>query len=206
MLLSTKIVNKTKPILFLFLLAPSIIWLFMFFKGDLGVNPIDKLMDEFGQMALRLIVATLLISSLAKLKYLRSLQNIRRMIGLFAFYYVCLHFINYIVLDHFFNWNFIIKDIVKRPFITFGFINFILLLPLVFTSTNSMVKKLTFKVWKRIHYLIYIVAPLGAFHFFLLTKSDKTEPLVYLTIIGMLLGWRVFNKVIKINLHRLHQL
>ena len=204
--LSTKFVKRSKPIILLLLLLPSIIWGITFLQGNLGVNPIDKLMDELGKMALRLIIVTLIISSLSQFKFLRSFQNIRRMIGLTAFYYVVCHFLTYIVLDHFFNWKFIIKDIIKRPFITFGFINFILLLPLVFTSTNSMVKKLTFKVWKRIHYLIYIVAPLGAFHFFLLTKSDKTEPLVYLTIIGMLLGWRVFNKVIKINLHRLHQL
>ena len=197
MALPSKVVNQLKPIILLLLIAPSIFWGAMFFQGNLGVNPIDKLMDELGQMALRLIIATLLISSLSQFKLLRALQNIRRMIGLLAFYYVLSHFLTYIVLDHFFNWNFIIKDIIKRPFITFGFINFILLLPMVFTSTNTMVKRLTFKVWKKIHYLIYIVALLAALHFYLLKKADKAEPLIYLGIIALLLSWRFYSKLIK---------
>ena len=197
MILSTKIVKRSKPIILFLLLLPSIIWGLTFVQGNLGINPIDKLMDELGKMALRLIIVTLIISSLSQYRFLRSLQNIRRMIGLTAFYYVVCHFLTYIVLDHFFNWKFIIKDIVKRPFITFGFINLILLLPMVFTSTNAMVKKITFKIWKKIHYLIYIIAPLAALHFYLLTKADKTEPLVYLGIIFLLLFWRFYYKVIK---------
>ena len=197
MILSTKIVKRSKPIILLLLLLPSIIWGLTFVQGNLGINPIDKLMDELGKMALRLIIVTLIISSLSQYKFLRSLQNIRRMIGLTAFYYVVCHFLTYIVLDHFFNWKFIIKDIVKRPFITFGFINLILLLPMVFTSTNAMVKKLSFKIWKKIHYLIYMIAPLAALHFYLLKKADKTEPLVYLGIIFLLLFWRVYYKIIK---------
>ena len=197
MILSTNIIKRSKPIILFLLLLPSIIWGLTFLQGNLGINPIDKLMDEFGKMALRLIIVTLIISSLSQYRFLRSLQNIRRMIGLTAFYYVVCHFLTYIVLDHFFNWKFIIKDIVKRPFITFGFINLILLLPMVFTSTNAMVKKLTFKVWKKIHYLIYIIAPLAALHFYLLKKADKTEPLVYLGIILLLLFWRFYYKIIK---------
>ena len=197
MILSSKAVDQSKPIILLLLIAPSIFWVLMLVQGNLGVNPIDKLMDELGQMALRLIIITLFISSLSQLKFLRALQNIRRIIGLMAFYYVLSHFLTYIVLDHFFNWNFIIKDIIKRPFITFGFINFILLLPLVLTSTNTMVKKLTFKIWKRIHSLIYIIAPLAALHYYLLTKADTTEPLIYLGIILVLLLWRFYFKIIK---------
>ena len=197
MTLSTKIVKRSKPIILLLLLLPSIIWGITFVQGDLGINPIDKLMDELGKMALRLIIVALIISSLSQLKFLRSLQNIRRMIGLTAFYYVLCHFLTYIILDHFFNWKFILKDIVKRPFITLGFINLILFLPMVFTSTNAMVKKLSFKIWKKIHYLIYIIAPLAALHFYLLKKADKTEPLVYLGIILLLLFWRFYYKIIK---------
>ena len=197
MRLSSNVVNQFKPIILFLLIAPSIFWIVMLVQGSLGVNPIDKLMDELGQMALRLIIVTLIISSLSQFKLLRALQNIRRMIGLLAFYYVLFHFLTYVVLDHFFNWKFIIKDIIKRPFITFGFINFILLLPLVFTSTNAMVKKLTFKIWKKIHSLVYIVAPLAALHFYLLTKADKTEPIIYLGIILLLLLWRFYYKIIK---------
>jgi len=197
MILSTNIIKRSKPIILFLLLLPSIIWGLTFLQGNLGINPIDKLMDEFGKMALRLIIVTLIISSLSQYRFLLSLQNIRRMIGLTAFYYVLCHFLTYIVLDHFFNWKFIIKDIVKRPFITFGFINLILLLPMVFTSTNAMVKKLSFKIWKKIHYLIYIIAPLAALHFYLLKKADKTEPLVYLGIIFLLLFWRFYYKIKK---------
>ena len=198
MRLSSKVVNQSKPIILFLLIVPSIFWVVMLVQGNLGVNPIDKLMDELGQMALRLIVVTLIISSLSQFKLLRALQNIRRMMGLMAFYYVLSHFLTYIILDHFFNWNFIVKDIIKRPFITLGFINFILLLPLVFTSTNTMVKKLTFKIWKKLHSLIYIIAPLAALHYYLLTKADKTEPLIYLGIILILLLWRFYFKIIKI--------
>ena len=197
MILSTNIIKRSKPIILFLLLLPSIIWGLTFVQGNLGINPIDKLMDELGKMALRLIIVTLIISSLSQFKFFRSFQNIRRMIGLTAFYYVLCHFLTYIVLDHFFNWKFIIKDIVKRPFITFGFINLILLLPMVFTSTNAMVKKLSFKIWKKIHYLIYIIAPLATLHFYLLKKADKTEPLVYLGIILLLLFWRFYYKIIK---------
>ena len=196
-MLSTKRAKQLKPILFVLLFIPSFYWGYMFIQGNLGINPIDKLMDELGKMALRLIIVTLLISSLSQIKFLRSFQNIRRMIGLTAFYYVVCHFLTYIVLDHFFNWKFILKDIVKRPFISLGFINLILLLPMVLTSTNAMVKKLSFKIWKRIHYLTYIIAPLGALHFYLLKKADKTEPLVYLVIIFLLLFWRFYYKIIK---------
>ena len=196
-MLSTNILKRSKPIILFLLLLPSIIWGLTFLQGNLGINPIDKLMDEFGKMALRLIIVTLIISSLSQYRFLRSLQNIRRMIGLTAFYYVSCHLLTYIVLDHFFNWKFILKDIVKRPFISLGFINLILLLPMVFTSTNAMVRKLSFKIWKKIHYLIYIIAPLGALHFYLLKKADKTEPLVYLGIIFLLLFWRFYNKIIK---------
>ena len=197
MIFSDKTIKNTKPIIFYLLILPSLIWIASFINETLGVNPIDKLTDELGQMALRLLVATLILSSISKFKYFRSLIYLRRMIGLFAFYYVLLHFTTYIFLDHFFNWNFILKDILKRPFITFGFISFIFLIPLALTSTNYMIKKLTFKIWKKIHYLIYLAAPLSALHYLLLTKADKTEPIIYLTIIFIVFIWRFFLKKIS---------
>ena len=197
MTLSTKLMSRIKPIIFVFLLLPSIFWFYLFIVGSLGVNPIEKLMHNLGEFALRLIIATLLLSSLAQFKYLRSLQMVRRMIGLFAFYYVLLHLTTYVVLDHYFNWKFLLKDILKRPFITFGFISFLLLIPLVLTSTKAMVRKLTYKVWKNIHKLIYVIAPLATMHFFLLTKADKKEPMIYLLIIFSLFVWRIFTKVFK---------
>ena len=168
----------------------------MFFAGNLGINPIEKLMDKLGEMALRLIILTLLISSLTDIKFLKSLVILRRTLGLFAFYYVCLHFLSYIILDHFFDINFIIKDIIKRPFITFGFLSFMALIPLASTSTKSMIKKLGFKTWKKIHYLIYPAAILSSFHFFMLVRANKLEPAIYIGIIFILLGYRIYTRVI----------
>ena len=193
-MISSRLVKKNKPIVLIILLLPSFIWIGMFINGNLGVNPIDILMDNLGEMTLRLLLLVLIISSLSELTFLRSLQNLRRLIGLVTFYYLFLHLTCYVFLDHFFNFAFIVKDVIKRPFITFGFLGFILLLPLVFTSTNNMVKKLTFKVWKKIHYLIYLVILLGVFHFYLLTKADKTEPLIYLGIVIFLFFVRIYKK------------
>ena len=197
MTLSTKMMSRIKPVIFVFLLLPSLFWTYQFVVGGLGVNPIEKLMHNLGEFALRLLIATLLLSSLVNFKYLRSLQMVRRMIGLFAFYYVLLHLTTYVVLDHYFNWKFLLKDVLKRPFITLGFISFLLFIPLVLTSTKAMVRKLTYKVWKNIHKLIYVIAPLATMHFFLLTKADKKEPMIYLLIIFSLFVWRIFTKVFK---------
>jgi len=195
-MLSTKLINRIKPVILMLLILPSLLWIGMFINGSLGINPIKILMDKLGEMALRLIILTLFVSSLSQIKYLRALQNLRRLIGLTAFYYALLHLISYVFLDHFFNFSFILRDIVKRPFITFGFLSFVLLIPLVSTSTNRMVKILTLKVWKKIHYLIYAGVLLGALHFYLLTKADKTEPLIYLVIIGTLLLSRFVKYII----------
>ena len=195
-MLSTKILRSYKPIVFIILLIPSFIWIFQFFNGNLGVNPIENLMDKMGLMALRVIILTLIISTLADIKFFKSIVILRRMIGLFAFYYVCLHFSTYIVLDHFFDIKFILKDIAKRPFITFGFISFISLIPLAITSNNFSIRKLGFKIWKKIHYLIYLAAILSSLHFYMLVRANKTEPLIYIIIIILLLSYRIITKVI----------
>ena len=194
---STRNFNRSKPILFILILFPSLLWAYQFVTGNLGVNPIEKLMDELGLMALRLIIITLMITSLSNIKTLKSIVVLRRMIGLFAFYYVCLHFSTYIVLDHFLDMQFIIQDIIKRPFITFGFISFLFLIPLASTSTNNMIKRLGFKLWKKIHYLIYPVAILASMHFYVLVRADKTEPVIYMGIVILLLLHRIFKKLTR---------
>ena len=196
-MISTKNFNQIKPVLFLLILFPSLLWAYQFVTGNLGVNPIEKLMDELGLMALRLIIVTLMITTLSNIKAIKSIVILRRMIGLFAFYYVCLHFSTYIVLDHFLDMQFIIQDIIKRPFITFGFISFLFLIPLASTSTNKMIKKLGFKLWKKIHYLIYPVAILASLHFYVLVRADKTEPVIYMGIILLLLLHRIFKRLIR---------
>ena len=194
---STRNFNRSKPVLFILILFPSLLWAYQFVTGNLGVNPIEKLMDELGLMALRLIIITLMITSLSNIKTLKSIVVLRRMIGLFAFYYVCLHFSTYIVLDHFLDIQFIIQDIIKRPFITFGFISFLFLIPLASTSTNNMIKRLGFKLWKKIHYLIYPVAILASMHFYVLVRADKTEPVIYMGIIILLLLHRIFKRLTR---------
>ena len=194
---STRNFNRSKPVLFILILFPSLLWAYQFVTGNLGVNPIEKLMDELGLMALRLIIITLMISSLSNIKPLKSIVVLRRMIGLFAFYYVCLHFSTYIILDHFLDMQFIIQDIIKRPFITFGFISFLFLIPLASTSTNNMIKRLGFKLWKKIHYLIYPVAILASMHFYVLVRADKTEPVIYMGIIILLLLHRIFKRLTR---------
>ena len=194
---STKNFNRSKPVLFILILFPSLLWAYQFVTGNLGVNPIEKLMDELGLMALRLIIITLMITTLSNIKPLKSIVVLRRMIGLFAFYYVSLHFSTYIVLDHFLDIQFIIQDIIKRPFITFGFISFLFLIPLASTSTNNMIKRLGFKLWKKIHYLIYPVAILASMHFYVLVRADKTEPVIYMGIIILLLLHRIFKRLTR---------
>ncbi len=197
---STRNFNRSKPVLFILILFPSLLWAYQFVTGNLGVNPIEKLMDELGLMALRLIIITLMITTLSNIKNLKSIVVLRRMIGLFAFYYVCLHFSTYIVLDHFLDMQFIIQDIIKRPFITFGFISFLFLIPLASTSTNNMIKRLGFKLWKKIHYLIYPVAILASMHFYVLVRADKTEPVIYMGIIILLLLHRIFKRLTRPHL------
>ena len=199
---STKNFNRSKPYIFLLLLFPSLLWILQFITGNLGVNPIERIMDEFGLMALRLIILTLMISSIANIKALKSITTFRRMIGLFAFYYVSLHFSTYIFLDHFLDLQFIIKDIIKRPFITLGFISFLFLIPLAVTSTNSMVKKLGFNLWKKLHYLIYPAAILSSMHFYMLVRANKSEPAIYMGVIILLLLYRVSKKITPRQLAR----
>jgi len=201
-MITTQSFKKTKPLIFLSILLPSIFWSYQFINGSLGVNPIEKYMDNMGEMALRLIVLTLFISSLSEFKKFRFLIDLRRMIGLFAFFYVSCHFLTYIALDHFFDMTFIIKDILKRPFITFGFISFIFLIPLVITSPKKMLKKLGFKVWKKIHYLIYPAAILSSIHFYMLVRANKVEPAIYIFLILILLLYRLYFKIILPQLVR----
>ena len=201
-MISTQSFKKFKPLVFLAIIFPSLFWSYQFINGSLGVNPIEKLMDNMGEMALRLIVLTLFISSLSEFKNFRFLIEIRRMIGLFAFFYVSCHFLTYIVLDHFFDMSFIFKDIIKRPFITFGFLSFVLLIPLVLTSPKKILKKLGYKAWKKIHYLIYPAAILSSVHFYMLVRANKIEPAIYIFIILVLLIYRLYYKIILPRLVR----
>ncbi len=161
--------------------------------NQLGTNPIEFITHSTGTWTLNFLLITLCITPLRQLSGWSWLIKLRRMVGLYAFFYACLHFITYIWLDQFFDVAAIIKDVIKRPFITVGFAAFILLIPLALTSTHAMLKKLGGKRWQSLHRLIYLIAILGVLHFWWLVKKDITEPLIYAVILASLLGYRVIN-------------
>ena len=139
---------------------------------------------------------TLAISPLRRLLNWAQLLRLRRMIGLYAYFYVVLHFLGYLWFDQFFDWEEIWFDILERPFITVGMIAVVLLTPLAITSTNGMIKRLG-KKWKKLHMLIYLISMLGVLHFWWMVKLDITEPLIYATILAILLGERLFYNFFK---------
>lgn len=158
----------------------------------LGANPIEFITRSLGTWTLVLLLITLSITPLRHLSGWSWLMRLRRMAGLFAFFYAVLHFITYIWLDQFFDLNGIYKDVIKRPFITIGFAAFLLLLPLAFTSTNAVRKKLG-RRWQMLHRLIFPIAILAVLHYWLLVKQDVTQPLIYATVLSVLLCYRVWN-------------
>ncbi|BBF82388.1 sulfite oxidase heme-binding subunit YedZ [Asticcacaulis excentricus] len=174
-------------------LLPVLWLLWRFFQNDLGVNPVETVVRQLGVWGLRLLVLGLALTPLARLLRQGRLIRWRRPIGLFAFGYVTLHLMSYVVIDQYFDWAQIWSDILKRPYITFGMVAFVLLIPLALTSFNAAIRRLGGVVWRNLHRLIYVIVPLGALHYFLLVKADKTMPLVYAAIIAILLGWRVWE-------------
>jgi len=162
------------------------------FSGALGANPVETITHSTGQWSLRLLLLTLAITPLRQLTGWNALQRGRRMLGLFAFFYTCLHVLTFLVFDHFFNWPAIFEDIVERPYITLGFTAFILLIPLAITSTKRMMQRLK-RNWQRVHRLVYPAAGLAAVHFLWLVKADLLEPMIYLSVLLVLLGYRVWR-------------
>jgi methionine sulfoxide reductase heme-binding subunit len=154
--------------------------------GDLGANPIEVITHATGDWTIRLLLVTLSITPLRRLAGWHVLIRFRRMLGLFAFFYGVLHFLTYIWLDKFFDMQDVLKDIAKRPFITVGFLGFVLLIPLALTSTQGMIRRLG-RRWQMIHRLIYFSAIAGVIHYLWLVKADITQPVIYGVILGVLL-------------------
>lgn len=184
-----------KPLLFLLCLVPflSVVWRALELGGtDLGANPVEAVQDTFGQWGLRFLVITLAITPLRDWFNAPWLVMLRRMLGLFAFAYVLLHFLTWLLLDQGLYWSGILADIAKRPFITIGFAALLMLVPLAVTSTNKMMRRLG-KRWKSLHRLVYLISLLAVWHYYWQVKADVREPLVYATIVAVLLGWRAFK-------------
>ena len=164
------------------------------FTGDLGANPIEVITRSTGFWTLMFLLITLSVTPVRKLTGIHRLIQYRRMLGLFAFFYGTLHFTTYIWLDKFFDLHEVVKDIGKRPFITVGFSAFVLMIPLAITSTTGWIRRLGGKRWNRLHQLIYASASLGVIHFYWLVKKDIRRPVLYGSILAVLLFYRVLVK------------
>src|ERR1044071_6385008 len=187
--LLTSDLRLLKSALFLACLIPFGQLAYNAYTGDLGVNPIETITHFTGDWTLIFLLITLSVTPLRRITGWNRLISFRRMLGLFAFFYATLHFSTYIVLDHFFDFQRIGKDILKRPYVTVGFTGFVLMIPLAITSTAGMIRRLG-KRWQQLHRLIYIAAIAGVIHFYWLVKADIRRPLQYAAVLAVLLGYR----------------
>lgn len=182
-------VSNKKRLLFIACSVPFCLLLYNGFTNNLTANPIKEITHFTGEWTLNLLLATLAVTPLRKITGNNSLIRYRRMLGLFTFFYACLHFSTYLVLDQFFDWNEIVLDVAKRPYITVGFTAFTLLIPLAVTSTNKMVQRLG-NNWRKLHKLIYLIGALAIVHYLWLVKADLLPPIIYGVILCVLLALR----------------
>lgn len=160
-------------------------------SGELGANPVEALLHHFGEWSLRLMLATLAITPLRRLTGWSQAVRLRRMLGLFAFFYAALHLATYVVLDRSLLVEEVLEDLTERPYIMVGFAAFVLLVPLAATSTNAMVRRLGGRRWRMLHRLAYFAAAAGVVHFWWLVKADVREPLIHAAILALLLALRL---------------
>jgi len=181
----------TKVAVFLSCLIPfgDLVWRII--KSELGANPVEFLQHATGDWTLRFLVFTLCITPFRKLLNLPDLIRFRRMLGLFAFFYVSLHFLTYLGPDQAFDLAAMWNDVAKRPFITVGFAAFVSLIPLAVTSTAGWIRRIGGKRWQMLHRLIYFAAVCGVIHYYWLVKSDVRKPLLYGALVAILLAWRL---------------
>lgn len=159
---------------------------------DLGANPVEKVQDTLGIWGLRFLLLTLAVTPLRELLHVPRLLAFRRMLGLFAFAYIALHFLWYLFVDQAFDWRQLLADIAKRPYVTVGFTALVLLVPLAWTSTDRAMRRMG-RRWQKLHRLVYPAVVLGCVHFWWQVKADVREPLVYAAIAAVLLGWRLLR-------------
>jgi sulfoxide reductase heme-binding subunit YedZ len=190
-----------KPAVFMACLFPLAWMIWDGFNAGLGANPIEEITHRTGDWALRFLLITLAITPARKLFNLTLLIRLRRMLGLYAFFYAVLHFLTYVVFDHFFDMAEIAQDVIKHPYVTVGFGAFVLLIPLAVTSTNKMMKRLG-KRWKKLHQLVYLIGTLGVLHYLWLVKADVREPLIYGAVLVALLVMRLPRRKLQKKLTR----
>lgn len=183
-----------KLIVFVNSLVPLVLLLWDLYYKRVGPNPLDFVTKTTGILTLIFLSLTVAVTPVRKIFGINSLVKLRRMLGLFAFFYGTLHLLTYIWFDRFFNLISMGQDIARRPFILVGMVAFILMAPLAITSTNQMVKRLGGKRWARLHRLVYVSAIAGVIHFWMLVKSDTRLPLTFAFVLLFLLGYRVLAK------------
>jgi len=188
------VVRTVKGIVFVLALLPLARLVVGFWLDKLGANPIELITRSTGTWTLTFLLITLAVTPLRRLTGMHWLVRLRRMLGLFAFFYVCLHFTTYIWLDQFFDWPAIWKDILKRRFIWIGFSAFVLLIPLALTSNDWAVRKLGGAAWRRLHQLVYVIAICGVIHYWWLVKKDVTQPMIYAAVLACLLAFRLVRR------------
>jgi sulfoxide reductase heme-binding subunit YedZ len=192
------LLNKwTKVAVFLVCLLPLAALIDRTLRGNLGANPVEFYQHATGDWTLRRLVITLAITPLRKLLDLPELIRFRRMVGLFAFFYVCLHFLTYIGPDQSFSLAGMWQDVAKRRYVTVGFLGFVLLIPLAITSTAGWIRRLGGKRWQALHRAIYVSAVCGVIHYYWLVKSDVRKPLFYGALVTILLIWRLGDRLRK---------
>lgn len=185
-----------KPLVFALCLLPAALVVTDAFEitGGLGANPVEAIQDRFGIWGLRFIMTTLAVTPLRQLAGWNWLARFRRMLGLFAFFYVFMHFLTWLILDQGLLLSAIVEDIAERPFITIGFTALLLLLAMAGTSTNGVRRRMG-RRWQQLHYSVYAVGILGVWHFWWQVKLDTREPAVYAAILALLLGFRLYRRI-----------
>jgi sulfoxide reductase heme-binding subunit YedZ len=189
--LDTARVRQIKTVLFAACLYPLVFLIWLGLAGDLGADPVEFIRRSTGTWTLDFLIITLSVTPLRRATGWHWLVRLRRMFGLYAFFYAAIHVVTYLWLDQLFDLAAIWRDVLKRPLITVGFLSFVLMIPLAATSTDRMVRRLGGKRWQQLHRAVYLVAVAGVIHFWWLVKLDYTRPLVYSAIIGALLVVRI---------------
>lgn len=193
-----------KPLVFLLCLLPAALVVGDAFgiTGQLSANPVEDILDRFGNWAIRLIMITLSVTPLRQITGWNWLTRFRRMLGLFTFFYALMHFLTWLLLDRglavdpAFQWAAILEDLTERPFITIGFAALLLLTVMAVTSTNGMRRRMR-QAWDKLHYSVYAVGVLGVWHYWWQVKKDTSDAWIYAIILAVLLGYRVWTRYRK---------
>ena len=201
---SRTFIRLTKVVLWPLCLAPIILLLLAAFKlsgFELGANPIEEILHTLGKWGLKFLLITLSITPIRRWTGQNWLISYRRMMGLFAFFFILLHFLVYLVLDQSLDMAAVVEDVLERPYITLGMTGLILMLPLALTSTRGMIRRLG-KRWQKLHRLVYAIGILGVWHFYWQVKLDTLEPTLYAVILAVMLGARLWFRRQKSRLKK----